>query len=342
MTTILVTGGAGFIGSAFVRHIFGSLPDAHIIVLDALTYAGSMDNLPKEIKESSRFEFWYGNINNSDLVSELVSKSDWVVHFAAETHVARSLYSNRVFFETDVLGTQSIANSVLRWADRVERFIHISSSEVYGTARHEQMDEQHPLEPTSPYAAAKAGADRLVYSYVVTYDIPAVILRPFNTYGPYQHLEKVIPRFITSALLDEPLTVHGTGAAERDWTFVEDTAAAVALVLQAPLENVKGEVFNIGTERSASVVDIADIVLDRMNKPKSLISYVDDRLGQVVKHRAAMEKSDRVLGFRPSVSLEQGLEKTIQWYTEHRGWWEPMLSFRKVPVKLRNGKVVWY
>lgn len=342
MRSLLITGGAGFIGSAFARYVFEKYPDTHIIVLDALTYAGSTENFPQDIKESSRFEFWYGNLNNLDLVSELVSKSDCVVHFAAETHVARSLYSNRIFFETDVLGTQSVANAVLRWADRVERFVHISSSEVYGTARYEPMDENHPLEPTSPYAAAKAGADRLVYSYVATYDIPATILRPFNTYGPYQHLEKVIPRFVTSALLNEPLTVHGNGEASRDWTYVEDTVQAVDLALRAPLKAIKGEVFNVGTHRSISVLEIADMVLGLLAKPKGLITYSEDRLGQVVKHFADTSKTKNVLGFEAAVTFEQGLEKTIRWYADHRGWWERMLGFRKVPVKLRTGKVAWY
>ncbi len=342
MKSLLITGGAGFIGSAFTRYVFQNYPDIHIIVLDALTYAGNMDNFPREIKESARFEFWYGNLNNLDLVSELVSRSDWIAHFAAETHVARSLYSNRIFSETDVLGTQSVANAVLRWMDRVERFVHISSSEVYGTARYEPMDENHPIEPTSPYAAAKAGADRLIYSYVATYDIPAVILRPFNTYGPYQHLEKVIPRFITSAILDEPLTVHGTGEASRDWVYVEDTARAADLALRAPLETVKGQVFNVGTQRSLSVLEIADLVLEIMGKPKTLITYAEDRLGQVVRHFADTSKTRRILAFETSVTFEKGLQRTIQWYKDNRGWWERLLSFRKVPVKLRTGKVVWY
>src|SRR5713226_8763401 len=342
MKSLLITGGAGFIGSAFTRYVFKNYPDIHIIVLDALTYAGNMDNFPREIKESARFEFWYGNLNNLDLVSELVSRSDWIAHFAAETHVARSLYSNRIFSETDVLGTQSVANAVLRWMDRVERFVHISSSEVYGTARYEPMDENHPIEPTSPYAAAKAGADRLIYSYVATYDIPAVILRPFNTYGPYQHLEKVIPRFITSAILDEPLTVHGTGEASRDWVYVEDTARAADLALRAPLETVKGQVFNVGTQRSLSVLEIADLVLEIMGKPKTLITYAEDRLGQVVRHFADTSKTRRILAFETSVTFEKGLQRTIQWYKDNRGWWERLLSFRKVPVKLRTGKVVWY
>jgi len=216
MKTILVTGGAGFIGSNFVRYLFEAYPDLHITVLDALTYAGNMDSIPENIRNDARFDFWYGNVRNGELVNKLVPESDVVIHFAAESHVARSIFDNTVFFETDVLGTQVVANAVLRHVDSVERFIHISTSEVYGTALQIPMTEEHPLNPCTPYASAKTGADRLVYSYWVTYKIPAIIVRPFNTYGPNQHLEKVIPRFITSALQDEPLTIHGSGQNTRD------------------------------------------------------------------------------------------------------------------------------
>src|SRR4030043_1961523 len=170
MRTILVTGGVGFIGSNFVRYILDNFNEYKIIVLDSLTYATSLDNISQDLRDSERFEFWYGDVNNLDLVSDLVGRSDIVVHFAAETHVARSLYLHRVFFVTDVLGTQAVVNAVLKHSNRIDRFIHISTSEVYGTAAYEPMDEQHPLNPTSPYAAAKAGADRLVYSYLVAHD----------------------------------------------------------------------------------------------------------------------------------------------------------------------------
>jgi dTDP-glucose 4,6-dehydratase len=213
MHTLLVTGGAGFIGSNFVHYIRKKYPDYSVIVLDALTYAGTMDNLPASINEEDNFSFWYGNVRNAELVDSLVAQSDIVVHFAAETHVTRSIFDNLLFFETDILGTQAVANAVVNHIRKVKRFIHISTSEVYGTAHADLMDEEHPLMPMSPYASAKAGADRLVYSYWATYDIPAVIVRPFNNFGPHQHLEKAIPRFVTSCILDEPLTVHGDGTA---------------------------------------------------------------------------------------------------------------------------------
>lgn len=342
MKSVLVTGGAGFIGSAFVRALFDDDPDVRILVLDALRYSGDVGNISTAVRESERFEFWPGSVNDVDLVGELVGRSDAVVHFAAETHVARSLFSNREFFETDVLGTQAVANAVLRHASSVERFVHISTSEVYGTALHESMDEDHPLNPCTPYAAAKAGADRLVYSYVQSYDLPAVTIRPFNNYGPGQHLEKVVPRFITSLLLNEPITVHGDGSAVRDWIFVADTVRAVNLALRTPIERVRGEVINVATGRGVSVLEIAKMLSEGHPESASSIDFMEDRLGQVVKHVAATKKAKELLGFEYSVGLEAGLEETIRWYADNRGWWEQRLGLRKVPVKLLDGKIVWY
>lgn len=342
MKTILVTGGAGFIGSNFVEFIFRKYKDYEIIVLDALTYAGSIDNIAPDVRNSDRFEFWYGDINNMDLVSDLVGKSEIVVHFAAETHVARSLYSHRVFFVTDVLGTQSVANAVLKHSDRIDRMIHVSTSEVYGTAVYEPMDEDHPLNPTSPYASAKTGADRLMYSYIAAHDLPGVIIRPFNNYGPRQHLEKVIPRFITSCILEEELTVHGDGSAARDWVCAEDTARAVDLAIHAPLAKVKGEVFNVGTGHCMSVLDIAHKVLDAFDLGNERIRSIPDRYGQVQKHIASGDKAKSVLGFVPSITFKEGLDMTIKWYKENRYLWEKQIPLRQVPVKMKDGQVLWY
>ncbi len=341
MKTILVTGGAGFIGSNFICHIFKKYSEWRIIVLDALTYAGSIENIPPDMRDSGRFEFWYGDVNNLDLLGDLVGRSDIVVHFAAETHVARSLYLNRVFFVTDVLGTQAVANAVLKYSDKLERFIHISTSEVYGSALYEPMDEAHPLNPTTPYAAAKAGADRLVHSYIVSYDIPGVIIRPFNNYGPSQHLEKVVPRFITSALMGEALTIHGDGSAARDWVYARDTAKAVDLAIHAPLEKVKGEVFNVGTGRAISVSEIANKISSGFGI-KEKFDFIPDRFGQVQKHISSTEKAERILGFKPSVSFEEGLIKTIQWYKNNRALWEKQMMMRRVPVMTKDGSIVWY
>jgi dTDP-glucose 4,6-dehydratase len=338
--TFLVTGGAGFIGSNFVHHLYRKYPDYQILVLDLLTYAGSVDNLPTDFhvaNSSGRIEFWYGDVRNASLVDSLVKRADVVVHFAAETHVTRSIFDNHHFFETDVLGTQVISNAVLR-AEKVERFVHISTSEVYGTAENALMDENHPLMPMSPYAAAKAGADRLVYSYWATYQLPAVIIRPFNNFGPRQHLEKAVPRFVTSCLLDESLRVHGKGAAERDWIFVEDTCNAVDMVAHADAQTVIGEVINIGTGVSLSVGDIARAVVKAMDKPEKLITYVGDRPGQVFRHTADASKAKRLLGWEPSVSFEAGLQKTIDWYRSNRDVWQKQLWMRDIPIVTRSGK----
>jgi len=337
--SVFITGGAGFIGSNFVRYLFEQYPDYRIIVLDALTYAGNPENIPEKIKTNDRFTFWYGNVNNMALVNNLAGSADIVIHFAAESHVARSIFDNRLFYETDVLGTQSVANAVLAHDTNIERFIHISTSEVYGTAESEVMTEEHPLNSSTPYASAKAGADRLVYSYWKTYGLPAVILRPFNNYGAYQHLEKVIPRFITHAILDEPLTIHGDGRNTRDWIYVDDVCRAIDRTMHCDLDKVKGKVINIGTGRDIDVLTIARMVLDKMNKTQSLITHMHDRPGQVKRHIASTQKAARLLGWKAETPFEQGLEKTIQWYCHNRDWWTKMLWMRHVPILMKDGKI---
>lgn len=339
MKTILITGGAGFIGSNFVKYIYNKYADYRIIVLDALTYAGNPNNLSDEIKKNDRFEFWYGDVQNSEIVNALVQQSDVVVHFAAETHVARSIYSNKQFFMTDVLGTHTITNAVLKNQKSIDRFIHISTSEVYGTAEQRPMTEEHPLNPRSPYASAKTGADRLVYSYFATYDLPVVIVRPFNNYGPSQHLEKVVPRFIANALLDEPLTIHGDGSSKRDWLYVEDHCEALDKIIHADIEKVKGEVFNIGTGRSIDVLTIARMVLDELGKPESLIKYLDDRPGQVVEHIADTSKAEKVLNWKYRTEFEDGLKKTIRWSEENQESWKELLWMRTIPIVTASGEV---
>ena len=318
--------------SNFARYLLKKYEDYKIIIVDALTYAGSMENVP----EDERVEFWYGDVRNADLIGSLMPKVDVVAHFAAETHVTRSIFDNKIFFETDVMGTQCIANAVLK-NKNVKRFIHISTSEVYGTAIDEQMDEEHPLNPMSPYAAAKAGADRLVYSYHQTYGIPTTIIRPFTNYGPSQHLEKVVPRFITSCLLDEPLTVHGMGTAKRDWLFVEDLAKAVDAAIHSP-KDLNGEVINVGTGRDIDVMSIAEKICDVMGKPRSLISNVGERPGQVSRHTSSTQKANELLDWKATVSFEEGISRTIKWYSENREWWERILWLRQVPIVTKDGE----
>lgn len=339
--TILITGGAGFIGSNFLRYLFNKYPDYRFLVLDALTYAGNPENISAEIRASKRFEFWHGNVTNPEIVNTLVDRCQVIVHFAAESHVARSIFDNRIFFETDVLGTQVVANAVVK-SSKVERFIHISTSEVYGTALANPMAEDHPLNPMSPYASAKAGADRLVYSYWATYGIPAVIVRPFNQYGPYQHLEKVVPRFITSAIRNEPLTVHGDGTARRDWLYVEDTCERLDAILHAPLKKVVGEVFNLGSGEDADVLTIAKTILKLTKRPTSLLHFVGDRLGQVQHHISSTAKAEKVLKIKPGMSLEQGLVKTIDWYKKNKPWWERIQWMTHVQIMTKSGKVEYH
>jgi len=338
--TVLVTGGAGFIGSNFVRYLYQKYPEYRLIILDALTYAGNIENLPVNINEynGEKLVFWYGNVRNGGLVDSVMSHSDIVIHFAAETHVTRSIYDNYVFFETDVLGTQMVANAVLKYKDRIERMIHISTSEVYGTALKETMDEDHPLMPMSPYAAAKAGADRLVYSYWTTYELPVVIVRPFNNYGPYQHLEKAVPRFITSCLLDEPLRVHGNGSASRDYLFVEDLCRAVDILMHTDIQKISGEVFNVASGSHRSILSIAQDIVRVMGKDESRIQFTGDRPGQVFRHTGNIEKMERSFHWQPEVPWNAGLDRTIQWYRENRFWWEKQLWMRTVPIIAKSGK----
>lgn len=341
MRKILVTGGAGFIGSNFTRFMLNRYPDYYLVVLDALTYAGNPENLYPELQKNGRLTFWYGNVRNPEIVHELVSQVDTVVHFAAESHVARSIYDNVVFYETDVLGTQVVANAVLKHPN-VERLIHISTSEVYGTALQAPMTEEHPLNPMSPYASAKAGADRLVYSYVQTYNIPAVIVRPFNNYGPYQHLEKAVPRFITSALRNEPLTVHGDGRCSRDWLYVEDHCEALDKLLHVPIEQVRGEVINIGTGTDIPVEHVARTILEVMEKPLSLIQHIGDRPGQVQRHIASTDKALKLLGWRAGTSFAEGIQRTVEWYRCNPQWWEKLSYMRSVPIKTKSGTVEYH
>jgi len=255
-----------------------------------------------------------------------------VVHMAAESHVTRSIYDNRLFFETDVLGTQTVANAVTKFRDRVERFIHVSTSEVYGSALAEKMDEEHPLNPQSPYASAKCGADRLVYSYWATYHIPATIVRPFNNFGPYQHLEKVVPRFITSCILDEPMRVHGDGSAARDFIHVDDHCEALDRLLHVPREQITGEVVNLGTGRHVTVLDIAKAVQDLMRPAQVPIEFIGDRPGQVFRHTCDYAKAEKLLDWRPRISFEEGLERTVEWYRKNEAWWRPQMWMRHIPV----------
>jgi dTDP-glucose 4,6-dehydratase len=315
---ILVTGGAGFISSAFIRHLLKATP-YEVVSLDALTYAGNLENLA-DIRSHERLSFVQGDIRDVALVRSVVEQVDVIVNAAAESHVEKSIVEGASeFVATNVEGTRVLLDAI-RDAP-VERFILISSSEVYGTAQTVPMDEEHPLNPRSPYAATKAGADRLAYAYRATYDLPIVIARPFNNYGPRQHPEKVIPRFVIQALEDRPLTVHGDGEASRDWLYVDDDAEAIEALIEVELDKVAGEVINLATGVDVSVSRIADLVLDLLGKPSSLKEFVDERPGQVHRHAGSTEKAERLLGWRAQTSLEDGLARTVQWYRDNEAWW---------------------
>jgi dTDP-glucose 4,6-dehydratase len=320
---VLVTGGAGFISSNFIRHLLRATP-YEVVSLDALTYAGNIENLADVISHE-RLSFVHGDIRDSELVREVVSEVDVIVNAAAESHVEKSIAEGASeFVTTNVKGTQILLDAIR--ATPVERLILISSSEVYGTAEYDPMDEEHPLNPRSPYAATKAGADRLAYSYFVTYDLPIVIVRPFNNYGPRQHPEKVIPRFITQALDDEPLTVHGDGGASRDWLYGEDDAEAIEAIIEAPLEVVAGETINVATGVDIPVAEIADLVLGLLGRPGSLRENVEERPGQVRRHIGSTDKAEELLGWRARTAFEDGLERTVAWYRENEAWWRAILG----------------
>jgi dTDP-glucose 4,6-dehydratase len=324
---VLVTGGAGFIPSNLIRHLLEHT-EHDVISLDALTYAASIENLA-DVMSHPRLEFVHGDIRDAGLVDEVVGGIEVIVNAAAESHVEKSIRDGASeFVTTNVEGTQILLDAIR--AQPVERFLLLSSSEVYGTAAYAPMDERHPLEPRSPYAATKAGADRLAYSYRVTYGLPIVIVRPFNNYGPRQHPEKVVPRFITQALGGEDLTIHGDGHASRDWLYVDDTASAIEALIDAPLDAVGGEVVNVATGTDLSVGEIARLVLEAVGDPTVDVVHVEERPGQVDRHIGSTEKLARLTGWRASTSFEDGLERTIDWYRDNEAWWREVLGRARV------------
>jgi dTDP-glucose 4,6-dehydratase len=324
---VLVTGGAGFISSNLIRHLLAHTP-YEVVSIDALTYAGNLENLA-DVLSHERLSFVHGDIRDADLVRDLVSEVDVIVNAAAESHVEKSIEEGASeFVTTNVEGTQILLDAIRETP--VERFLLVSSSEVYGTAEYAPMDEEHPMNPRSPYAATKAGGDRLAYSYWVTYGLPIVVVRPFNNYGPRQHPEKVVPRFVTQALTGEPLTVHGDGHASRDWLYVDDDAEAIEMLIEAPLGDIAGEVVNVATGVDISVQDIAHLVLDAVGSDAGVV-HTEERPGQVDRHIGSTDKLERLTGWRPRTTFEEGLERTVDWYRENEAWWRAVLE-RAAPV----------
>lgn len=315
---LLVSGGCGFIGSNFIRHIFESHPGTKITNIDKLTYAGNLENL-RDIEVSPDYRFVRGDICDEALVEELVSGGfDAVVNFAAESHVDRSISGPRDFIQTDVFGTFSLLEASRKHG--IERYVQISTDEVYGSREEGSFTEGSPLSPNSPYAASKAGGDMLVRAYHVTYGLPAIITRSSNNFGPYQYPEKLIPLFITNALDDLELPLYGDGLNVRDWLFVEDNCRAIDLVLR---KGEAGEVYNIGGGREMANIEITRIILSMLDKPESLIEYVNDRPGHDRRYSLDFSKI-KELGFEPRDDFESMLGETVGWYRENRSWWEPL------------------
>ncbi len=317
----LVTGGAGFIGSNFVRWILEHEPDATVTNLDALTYAGVQATVD-ELDALGRHRFVHGDIRDAALVDGLVPGHDVIVHFAAESHVDRSIDGPTVFLETNVVGTGVLIDAARR--HRVPRFIHVSTDEVYGSVGEGFASEDAPLDPSSPYSASKAGSDLLVRSYGVTFDYPAIVTRCTNNYGPYQFPEKVIPLFVTNLFDDRKVPLYGTGRNERDWLYVEDHCAALHLLVDA---GEPGEIYNIGADAQVTNLDLTRRILDLLGKDESYIEYVPDRPGHDLRYAVDSSKI-RALGWKPAHSLDERLADTIEWYRRRQDWWRPLKTAR--------------
>jgi len=313
--TLLITGGAGFIGSNFIRYLLREFPGVRLINLDKLTYAGNLDNL-KDVEGDARYEFVRGDIRDREVVRRLYERVQGVVHFAAETHVDRSILDAGEFVLTDVYGTFVLLDS-LKAAPQVEFFLHLSTDEVYGSREEGFFKEDDSLHPSSPYSASKAGADRLAYAYHVTYGLPVIILRPSNNFGPHQYPEKFIPLFATRAIEGQPLPLYGKGTNVRDWLYVEDCCRAVEFLMG---RGKIGEVYNIGAGNEVRNIDIAERICDLLDKPRSLIQLVPDRLGHDRRYALDCTKVHS-LGWKPRAKFDQALASTVLWYRDHEAWW---------------------
>ena len=315
MKTILVTGGAGFIGNCFIRHILKKYDNYNIINLDALTYCGNLLNL-KDIEKSSHYIFEKGNICDKKLVRELIKECDYVVNFAAESHVDNSISNPEIFIETNVKGTLNLLQACKETG--IERYLQVSTDEVYGSlGKTGYFYETTPLQPNSPYSASKASADLLVRAYFETFSLPVLITRCSNNYGPYQYPEKLIPFFISKLLKGEKVPVYGDGLNVRDWLYVYDHCEAIDTVLH----NGKiGEVYNIGGHNEKTNLEITKLILNAMGKDESSIEYVTDRLGHDRRYAISNDKITSELGWKPSVTFEEGIKLTIDWYLNNQDW----------------------
>lgn len=324
--TIIVTGGAGFIGSNFVFYQLKNHPDDRIVCLDKLTYAGNLETL-KSVMDNKNFRFVKADIADKDAVEKLFEeeKPDIVVNFAAESHVDRSIEDPSIFLKTNILGTQVLMDACRKYG--IKRYHQVSTDEVYGDLPLDRPDlfftEETPIQTSSPYSSSKAGADLLVLAYYRTFGLPVSITRCSNNYGPYHFPEKLIPLIISRALADESLPVYGKGENVRDWLYVEDHCAAIDLVIRKGRE---GEVYNIGGHNEKTNLEVVKTILKQLNKPESLITFVTDRPGHDMRYAIDPEKIHSELGWLPQTKFEDGIKKTIDWYLENKDWWQNILS----------------
>jgi len=316
---ILITGGAGFIGSNFIRHILNKYHDYKIANLDKLTYCGNLENL-KDIENKPNYRFVKGDICDKKIVDKLVKNIDIIVNFAAQTHVDRSIVDASEFIHTNVYGTYVLLESARRY--KISKFIHISTDEVYGSREQGSFKEEDALHPNSPYAASKAAADHLVRSYFITYKLPALITRSSNNFGPHQYPEKVIPSFITNALESKKLPLYGDGLNVRDWLYVLDNCRAIDLILH---KGELGQIYNVAAESEKTNLELTRLILKIMGKPEGLIEYVKDRLGHDRRYSLDSSKM-RSLGWQPQYVFEQALEQTVRWYQDNKQWWKKLKS----------------
>ncbi len=323
---VLVTGGAGFIGSNFIFYMLKKYPAYRIVCLDLLTYAGNLSTLAP-ILDNPRFKFVKGDITDRELVNNLFKKErfDYVVNFAAESHVDRSIEDPGIFLKTNILGTQVLMDASRTYG--VKRFHQVSTDEVYGDLPLDRPDlfftEETPLHTSSPYSASKAAADLLVHAYHRTYKLPVTISRCSNNYGPYQFPEKLIPLMISRALKNESLPVYGKGENVRDWLYVEDHCNAIDLIIH---KGKDGEVYNIGGHNEKTNLEVVKIILKELSKPESLITFVKDRAGHDLRYAIDPSKAKRELGWEPFTSFDVGIKKTIRWYLDNRSWWENIIN----------------
>lgn len=319
MKTLLVTGGCGFIGSNFVQYMLDKYSDYRIINLDKLTYAGNLANL-MAVEDDARYRFVEGDICDAQVVEPLVQEADYVVNFAAETHVDRSIMGGAEFVQTNINGTYTLLDCAREYG--VERFLQVSTDEVYGSIDEGEWTEEWPLEPRSPYSASKASAELLVRAFQITHELPTLITRCSNNIGPYQYPEKRVPLFVTNAIDDLPLPVYGDGSQVRDHLYVEDHCTAIDLVLHTGLV---GEAYNVGGDNDATGIEVVKTILDMLGKSESLIQYVTDRKGHDLRYALDSSKL-KALGWKPQSDYEEAMQRTVDWYVQNEPWWRSIKS----------------